>query len=141
MIVDKDLQNLVLTNTLFNGIPREQVKNHIKPKNFIPVAEGEIVFVSEDPVDEIYLIVEGEVKIKFSETNKKEYKYISDFFGEKEIQTTNVYSQIKENLFNKNFDAFNVVVEKSEGIPDDLVSNTKDEININFDEADEDMLL
>lgn len=99
MIVDKDLQNLVLANSLFSGVPKDQIKSFIKPKNFFEAQDGEIIFTNDDVANEIYLVVQGEVKIKYSETKEVEYKYLSDFFGENEI--TNDMKRTSTSIANK----------------------------------------
>ena len=87
MIVDGERIRLLKTNGLFKGISESFIKPYLKPKHFFEVKEGEILYVCGDETNELYLIVEGEVKIKFScngESNVK-HKYLSDFFGEDEI--------------------------------------------------------
>jgi len=87
MIVDQESLRLLGTNALFKGISKNILKPYLKPKNFFEVKEGEILYVCGDETSDIFLIVEGEVKIKFScngESNVK-HKYLSDFFGEVEI--------------------------------------------------------
>jgi signal-transduction protein with cAMP-binding, CBS, and nucleotidyltransferase domain len=85
MIVNQELVKMVGSNTLFKGIPKEFLKNNIKPKNYFGVKEGTIIYTKGDESTELYLIVEGEVKIKFCEKNKVEYRFITDFFGENEL--------------------------------------------------------
>ena len=87
MIVDGERIRLLKTNGLFKGIPKSVLKPYLKPKYFFEANEGEIIYVCGDETSDIFLIVEGEVKIKFScngESNVK-HKYLSDFFGEDEI--------------------------------------------------------
>ncbi len=86
MIVDKDLQTMATSNSLFNGVSKEQLKSYIKPKNFVQINDGHIIFKNNDPAEEIYLVIEGEVKIKCSDKKKVVYKYITDFFGEEGIE-------------------------------------------------------
>ena len=85
MIVDQDHLKLVRTNTLFKSVSDSFLKTFIKPKNFISVKDGTLLYSFDDESDAFYLIVQGEVKIKFSEKNSIERKYLLDFFGEKEI--------------------------------------------------------
>jgi CRP-like cAMP-binding protein len=85
MIVDQDLLKLVKTNTLFKSAPESFVKSFIKPKNLFAVKEGTLLYSFYDEASEIYLIVEGEVKIKFCDNRNIEYRHLFDFFGEKEI--------------------------------------------------------
>jgi len=89
MIVDAERIRLLRTNGLFKGISGSVLKPYLKPKYFFEVKEGEIIYVCGDAASEVFLIVEGEVKIKFScngngNVNVK-LKYLSDFFGEDEI--------------------------------------------------------
>lgn len=91
MIVDAERIRLLRTNGLFKDISGSVLKPYLKPKYFFEVKEGEIIYVCGDETSEIFLIVEGEVKIKFScndngngNANVK-HKFLSDFFGEDEI--------------------------------------------------------
>jgi signal-transduction protein with cAMP-binding, CBS, and nucleotidyltransferase domain len=86
MIVDKDLQTMATSNSLFNGVSKEQLKSYIKPKNFIQIKDGSIIYKNEDPADEVYLVIHGEVKIKCNDKKKIDYKYITDYFGEEGIE-------------------------------------------------------
>ena len=77
MIIDQDLLKLVKNNEMFKDIPESFLKSFIKPKNFI--------YSFDDESSDFYLIVEGEVKIKFCYQSNIEHRYLLDFFGEKEI--------------------------------------------------------
>jgi len=85
MIVDQDLMKLVKNNELFKSVPESFIKSFIKPKNFISVRDGTLLYSFEDEANDFYLIVEGEVKIKFCDNSNIERRYLLDFFGEKEI--------------------------------------------------------
>ena len=85
MIVNQELVKMVGSNTLFKGIPKDFLKTVIKPKNYFGVKEGTIIYTKGDDSTELYLIVEGEVKIKFCDKNKVEHRFITDFFGEDEL--------------------------------------------------------
>jgi CRP-like cAMP-binding protein len=85
MIVNQELIKMVSANTLFKGVSKDFLKSFIRPKNYYGVKEGTIIFSKEDESTNLYLIVEGEVKIKFCDKNKVEHRYITDFFGEEEI--------------------------------------------------------
>lgn len=85
MIVDEQLLRLLKKNTLFKGISLAYLKTYFKPKNFFQVKDDEIIFNSDSDADELYLLVEGEVKLKFCQDRHIEIKYILDFFGEVEI--------------------------------------------------------
>ncbi len=85
MIVNQELVKMVGSNTLFKGISKEFLKSIIKPKNYFGVKEGTIIYSKGDESTDLYLIVEGEVKIKFCGENKVEHRFITDFFGEDEL--------------------------------------------------------
>ena len=85
MIVDQDLLKLVRNNELFKSMPESFIKSFIKRKNFISVKDGTLLYSFEDEANDFYLIVEGEVKIKFCDNSNIERRYLLDFFGEKEI--------------------------------------------------------
>ena len=85
MIVDQDLLKLVKTNEMFKAVPESFLKSFIKPKNFVFVKEGTLIYSFDDESNDFYLIVEGEVKMKFCDQNNIERRYLLDFFGEKEI--------------------------------------------------------
>jgi len=85
MIVDQDLLKLVKTNEMFKEVPDSFLKSFIKPKNFEFVKEGTLIYSFDDESSDFYLIVEGEVKMKFCDQNNIEHRYLLDFFGEKEI--------------------------------------------------------
>jgi len=85
MIVDQDLLRLVKTNEMFKAIPESFLKTFIKPKNFLFVKEGTLIYSFDDESSDFYLIVEGEVKIKFCDQSNIERRYLLGFFGEREI--------------------------------------------------------
>ena len=85
MIVDQDLLKLVKTNEMFKEVPDSFLKSFIKPKNFVFVKEGTLIYSFDDESSDFYLIVEGEIKMKFCDQNNIEHRYLLDFFGEKEI--------------------------------------------------------
>jgi signal-transduction protein with cAMP-binding, CBS, and nucleotidyltransferase domain len=85
VIVNQELIKMVSSNTLFKGVSKNFIKSFIKPKNYYGIKEGTIIYSKDDDSTDLYLIVEGEVKIKFCDKNKVEHKYITDFFGEDEI--------------------------------------------------------
>ena len=85
MLVNQDHLRLLNRNTLFKGVPEEYLKKTLKPKNFINVKDGEILYSCNEEASEIYLVIEGQVKIKFSKENRIESKIVLDFFGEADI--------------------------------------------------------
>jgi CRP-like cAMP-binding protein len=85
MIVDQDMLKLVKSNSLFKNLPDTFLKSFIKPKKFFLAKEGTLLYSFDDTTDAIYLIVKGDIKIKFVDNRNIEYRYLLDFFGEKEV--------------------------------------------------------
>lgn len=85
MIVNQELIKMVGSNTLFKGVSKDFLKTFVRPKNYFGVKEGTIIYSKGDESTDLYLIVEGEVKIKFCDKNKVEHRFITDFFGENEL--------------------------------------------------------
>ena len=85
MIVNQEQLRLLKKNQLFNGISDARLALYIKPKNFNKVKDGEILYSPGDLTTKLYLMVEGEVKIKFNKEKTIEFKILFDFFGETEI--------------------------------------------------------
>ncbi len=85
MIVNQEQIKMLGSNTLFKGVSKDFLKPVIKAKNYFGVKEGTLIYSNGDESSELFLIVEGEVKLKFSSKNKVEYRFITDFFGEEEI--------------------------------------------------------
>lgn len=85
MIVNNELIKLLEINLLFKGVPKSTIDSFIKPKNFVIFEEGTFIYQTGDEALYLYLIVEGEVKIKFEGNRQITYKYLLDFFGEKAI--------------------------------------------------------
>lgn len=84
-MTNQNYLKLVQNNLLFNSVSESFLKSFFKPKNLITIQEGSLIFSSGDESNEIYLILEGEVKIKFCDNRHISYKSNSDFVGEKEI--------------------------------------------------------
>jgi nitrogen-specific signal transduction histidine kinase len=78
----------VLTNNLFAGLDGAAVSTVFNSKNFIGEKEGNIIFQTGDESKFLYIVLEGEVKIKFSGgqgSRSPIKKGKNEFFGEKEL--------------------------------------------------------
>jgi hypothetical protein len=142
MIVDAERIRLLKTNGLFKSISGSVLKPYLKPKYFFEVKEGEIIYVCGDAASEVFLIVEGEVKIKFScngngngngngNVNVK-HKYLSDFFGEDEIlnggeRTSSAVANTDCVLFKMNSAELKQLSSSDKKIADNLKSKGEDE--------------
>lgn len=76
------------SNSLFDGINKELLKQYLNPKNTIGKKEGDIIYQKGDPAEYMYLILDGEVKLKLTSpdgTNNYIVKSSNNFFGETEL--------------------------------------------------------
>ena len=92
MFHNKNL-SVVMNNALFKGVSDANLNFNFNPKNFIEIGEGEIIYQSGDPGDCLYLIIEGDVKLKIPGGVNGPFilrKTNNDFFGETEVQENSV---------------------------------------------------
>jgi signal transduction histidine kinase len=88
MFQNKNL-SAIRNNALFKGVSDAILNFNFNPKDFIEIGEGDIIYQSGDPGDCLYLIIEGEVKLKIPGGLYSPFilkKVDNDFFGEKEVQ-------------------------------------------------------
>ena len=85
MMLSQNELKLVQPNSLFSSVSESYLKTFIKSKNFFTAKEGTLIYSFDDEAKDIYLVIEGEVKIKFCDNRSIIYKSFPDFFGEKEI--------------------------------------------------------
>ena len=76
----------VRNNNLFKGVIDSGFNLNFSPKDFIEITDGGIIYQVGDLSDSIFLIIEGEVKLKIIGigTNSVIKKGRNEFFGEKE---------------------------------------------------------
>ena len=82
--MDRNTKEIKL-NKFFAGVSESVIDTHFKPECFKEVKEGDIFYHSGDSTDSLYLLLRGEVKIKFPSRNNISSKIFNDFFGEKEL--------------------------------------------------------
>ena len=75
----------VTLNKLFTGINEVTINNLYNNDNFVEKSEGEIIYQTGDESKNIYLLLRGDVKIKFPTYHFVSNKIFNDFFGEKEL--------------------------------------------------------
>jgi signal transduction histidine kinase len=73
------------SNKFFAGVKETLVSSIFNPKKFVQFGEGNIVYQTGDPAVCLYIILHGEVKIKYSNSNYISTKGLNQFFGEKEL--------------------------------------------------------
>ncbi|MHB8578700.1 MAG: ATP-binding protein [Ignavibacteriaceae bacterium] len=79
---------LITGNKLFAGISETELKINFSSKSLTAIKEGDVIFQNEGSSEEIYLLVDGKVKIKFPNPAGApiiETKNKNDFFGEREF--------------------------------------------------------
>jgi len=77
----KDIKN----NKLFTGVKESALTTFFDQKEIKETREGEILYRTGDQSDALYLIIRGEVRVKFPTNSYVANKIHTDFFGEKEF--------------------------------------------------------
>ena len=72
-------------NKFFTDVKEAVIDSIYKPDNFKEVKEGDVIYKTSDHSNELFLLLRGEVKIKFPSHNYISNKVFNDFFGEKEL--------------------------------------------------------
>jgi len=72
-------------NKFFAGVNESVINTLFNPEYFKDVKEGNIIFETGDSADCLYLLIRGDVKIKFPSRHYLSNKIFNDFFGEKEL--------------------------------------------------------
>lgn len=144
MIVDQENIRLLKSNSLFKGLSESQIKPLLKPKNFIKAAEGEIIYQTDDETLKLYLIVEGEVKLKCKEKKQIDYKYIFDFFGETEInnKTCRISSAVANTnciLYEISAEELNQLISLNEQIKKNFLNVTSTDSKLILNKPEDDL--
>jgi len=77
----RDIKN----NRLFTDVKESVFASFFDPKEIREVREGEILYKTGDQSNVLFLIIKGEVRVKFPANNYVANKIHNDFFGEKEL--------------------------------------------------------
>lgn len=132
---NQDYLKLVQPNSLFGSVQESSLKSFIKPKNFFTVKEGTLIYSFDDEAKNIYLVIEGEVKIKFCDKRGIIYKCIFDFFGEKEIlEKTN---RVSFAIANKDCKLYRIEAEELSSLSKDNNIKLNKVFNANCEELPE----
>lgn len=78
----RDIRN----NKLFTGLKESSLTSFFDQKEIREAREGDIIYKTGDAGNALFLIIKGEVKVKFPSHSYVASKILNDFFGEKEIQ-------------------------------------------------------
>ncbi len=82
------LIDTIKANKLFENVPPDDIKLNFNQKDVLNFREGDIIFQTGDAADQLFLLLEGEVKIKYVapiDGQRIFEKSKGDFFGEKEF--------------------------------------------------------
>lgn len=85
MIISEYNSKSVFRNNLFKGMDLYSLKKYYNPKNVYIAKEGEIIYTNGEESTFLYLIIQGEIRIKVSGKKELVNRYLYDFFGEIEI--------------------------------------------------------
>jgi signal transduction histidine kinase len=77
----RDIKN----NKLFTDLKEAALSTFFDQKEIKEAREGEIIYRTGDQSNELYLIIKGEVRVKFPTSSYVANKSYNDFFGEKEL--------------------------------------------------------
>jgi signal transduction histidine kinase len=100
-------------NKLLAGVDEAVINTFFDSRELKEKREGEIIYRTGDDSTGIFLLLKGEVRVKYSSNNYVSNKHSNDFFGEKELieNTRRIssavafsrvhYYQIDKNLFKK----------------------------------------
>ena len=115
----------IILNKFFAGVNESVIDAHFKPECFKDVIEGDILYQTGDSADSLYLLLRGEVKIKFPSHNYISSKIFNEFFGEKELidggrRISSAIANSNCLLYLIDEDTFNTLLSKSEIIRSNL---------------------
>ncbi len=124
MTVQRNTKEIKL-NKFFAGVNDSVINTLFKPKYFKDVKEGEIIYQSGDSADCLYILLRGDVKIKFHSHHHKSDKIFNDFFGEKELieKTRRISSAVANSkclLYLIDEKIFDALISKSEVIKNNI---------------------
>ena len=100
-------------NKLLSGVDEAVINTIFDPRELKEKREGEIIYRTGDDCSGIFLLMKGEVRVKYSSNNYVSKKQSNEFFGEKElIENTRrissavafsrvYYYKIDKNIFKK----------------------------------------
>ena len=75
----------IKSNELFKNIDFLSIDFPFDAKNFEELKEGDIIYSAGQPANFLYLLIEGEVKVKLTSVKRLFFKSSNEFFGESEI--------------------------------------------------------
>jgi signal transduction histidine kinase len=145
MFQNKNL-SVIGSNLLFKGLDESAIKPVFNLKNFRAEKEGMLIFQAGEESDYLYLILQGEVKIKYSGvkgSNASFRRIKNEFFGEQEVleKTNRITSAVADTdcifyLISKN-DLFSLISQRREILKNLSFTPVEEEVTINDEEFTE----
>ena len=124
MALDSSIQD-IKKNRLFTGVKESILTSFFDQKEIKEAEEGDLLYKTGDGGGSIFLIIVGEVKVKFPNQNYITTKIHNDFFGEKEfvegtkrISSAMAFSRLL--YFEMDKKAYNKLLRKSALIEENL---------------------
>lgn len=84
MSSNKSIESIKL-NDFFKDLDFASLNIPFDAKNFLEFKEGDLIYSSGQPSDFVYLLINGEVKVKLNSVKRLFFKSPDGFFGETEI--------------------------------------------------------
>ena len=75
----------IKSNDLFKNMDFLSINFPFDAKNFEELKEGDLIYSPGQPANFIYLLIEGEIKVKLTSIKRLFFKSSNEFFGESEI--------------------------------------------------------
>ncbi len=127
-------------NILFSEISQDLIAKYSNPKNIIGKREGDVIYQKGDPCEYFYLLIEGIVKLKYTDLDDKNIyieKNKNSFFGETELlkKTPRKSSAIADTdcrMYSFNLAELKYLI-KSNG---KVLQNLRDNLTFNIPEQD-----
>jgi len=76
---------LIQSNDLFKDTDFNSLNIPFDPKSFLEFKEGDLIYSSGQPAEFIYLLINGDVKIKLNSLKRLFFKSPNEYFGETEV--------------------------------------------------------
>lgn len=124
----------IKSNELFKGLDFATLNIPFDAKNFLEFKEGDLIYSSGQPSDFVYLLINGEVKVKLNSVKRLFFKSPNEFFGETEVmqkESRNSSALANSDCLVYKIDAslFSKINSSASSINLDLLQDDKQEIN------------
>ncbi|HEX7358738.1 MAG TPA: cyclic nucleotide-binding domain-containing protein [Ignavibacteriaceae bacterium] len=138
--------DLIKSNDLFKNLDFDSLNFPYDENNFLEFKEGDLIYSSGQSSDNVFLLIDGEVKIKLNTIKRLFFKSPNEFFGEAEVlqkeprnssalaNTNCMLYKIDENFVNKLFNDHSPI--KVNLNPDGKIESTENNNDIKIIEQE-----